>query len=306
MEFISHIEHKELKAFSPDDTIVFSGGEEIHIVEGFKFGPYISDFFDVNYRKSGEIDLHLDDKLVKITAGTLYVIPPYTKIEKTFTKDTSNIYLLVTGERFKHYLSLLGLSSENIVFPHPIPDKNVEQLNQILNLLNTHSQVKIEFPKDTIRPEFITAPFHNAEERRIRWSGLFNLFISDLLSLIPANCESDIEKGAREKHVNDAITYITENYNFDISVDVVAKSVGLNRSYLYSLFQEFLGCSVQEFIIKTRINAARNLLRYHDLPIKNVAAAIGYDPVTFSHAFKRITGMTAKEYQKKHRVDRKK
>ena len=304
MEFMSRVEHKELETFSPDDTIVFSGGKELHIAEGFKFGPYISDFFDLNYCKSGEINLYLNDKLVKITAGTLYVIPPYTKVEKTFVKDTSNIYILVTGERFKQYLSSLGLSSEDIVFPYAIPDKNVEQLDQMLNLLNTHSKVVIESPKDTIRPEFVTAPFHNAAERKIRCAGLFNLFISDLLSLIPSKCEADVEKGAREKHVNNAIMYITENYNFDISVDVVAKSVGLNRSYLYSLFQEFLGYSVQEFIIKTRINAACNLLRYHDLPIKNVAAAIGYDPVTFSHAFKRITGMTAKEYREKYKIEK--
>lgn|GEM_PF-2373720 len=301
MDFMSQIEFPERNATKPDDTLILTGGREVNIAKGFTFGPYSSDFFDINYCKSGEIDLFLNDKLVKITPGMLYVIFPYTKVEKVFKEDTSSIYLAVIGDRVQEYLSLLGISSENVIFPHAIPQKTVEYLEQILDLLNTRNHTNLITPDEIVHPELITAPLHNDKERKIRRNGLFNLFISDLLSLLPANHEPNNPEEMRKRYVSDAIMYIRENYNFDISVDVVAKSVGLNRSYLYSLFQEYLGYSVQEFIIRTRINAARNLLRHYDTPIKDIAASIGYDPVTFSHAFKRINGMTANEYRKKNK-----
>lgn len=304
MEFISRNNYFSNDALPQSDILILSGGRELSIAKGFKFGPYTSDFYDFVYCKHGAIDLYLNDKLVKINGDTLFVIPPFTKVEKFFREEYSGIFVIVTGEQIKGYLSLLGISEEDIIFPHTVPQKSIEQLEQILDLLDTYGQTTVSTPDEVVQPKYIVAPTHNAMERKIRRTGLFHLFISDLLSLLPASDESAIPKlpkETREKYVNAAIKYIEENYNFDISVDAVTKAVGLNRSYLYSLFQEYLGYSVQEFIIRTRINAACKLLCRYNIPIKTIAASIKYDPVTFSHIFKKITGMTAKEYRMRYK-----
>ena len=86
------------------------------------------------------------------------------------------------------------------------------------------------------------------------------------------------------------------NYNFDINVDEVAKFVGLNRSYLYELFESNLGMSVQEFIIRTRMKMACSLLSDPDLSVKSIATAVRYDPISFSRVFKKIKKIPPSKY----------
>ena len=301
MEFITHIEYLEKTVSSQSDVRIFFGGRELNIVKDFKFGPYSSDFFDIHYCKSGAMDLFINDKLVKINAGMLYIIPPYTKVEKLFKENTSTLYITVKGSEVEHYLSQLGVSKDNVVFPHALPEQCVEYFERIIDLLSSHSHLTITDPEENLFPDMITAPHHNATERRIRRRGLFFMLIADLMALTQTDEDTQKPKTAREDYLDKAIKYIEANYNFDINVDAVAKYVGLNRSYLYSLFHDKLGVSIQDFIIRTRINAACNLLQHYDIPIKTVASSVRYDPVTFSHVFKKFMGITASEYRKKYK-----
>ena len=111
MEFISHTEYLEKVDHEQEEIRVFFGGREISVAKDFRFGPYSSNFFDIHYCKSGEIDLLINDKIVNITAGALYVIPPNTKVEKFFKEDTSTIYITIKGSGAEKYFSKLGFST---------------------------------------------------------------------------------------------------------------------------------------------------------------------------------------------------
>lgn len=301
MEFISHTEYLEKTDHNQEEIRVFFGGRELSVAKGFRFGPYSSDFFDVHYCKSGAIDFLINDKIVKITAGMLYIIPPHTKVEKFFKEDTSTIYITIKGSDAEKCFSELGFSRDNVIFPHAIPEHCIEYLEKIIDNLSSHSSLTITSPDENLFPDMITAPHHNVTERRIRRKGLFFMLIADLMELRNEHDTIATTRTTREEYIDKAIKYIEANYNFDINVDSVAKYVGLNRSYLYSLFRESLGLSVQEFIIRTRINAACYLLQHYDTPIKSIAASVRYDPVNFPRIFKKVTGMTANEYRKKYK-----
>lgn len=301
MEFISHTEYLEKVDHEQEEIRVFFGGRELSVAKDFRFGPYSSNFFDIHYCKSGAIDLLINDKIVNITAGALYVIPPNTKVEKFFKEDTSTIYITIKGSGAEKYFSKLGFSRDNIIFPHPIPEHCIEYLEEIIDNLSSHSSLTLTSPDEKLFPDMINAPGHNAAERRMRRKGLFFLLIADLTKLYNEHNPIVPINTTRSDYIDKAVKYIEANYNFDINVDSVAKYVGLNRSYLYSLFREELGLSVQEFIIRTRIDAACHLLQHYDIPIKNVAISVRYDPVNFPHIFKKITGMTANEYRKKYK-----
>jgi len=56
--------------------------------------------------------------------------------------------------------------------------------------------------------------------------------------------------------------------------------------------------------LRIRLRAARNLLFYGDLPIKEVAGACGFaDPATFSRAFRAEFAQTPREFRRWHRTD---
>ena len=56
--------------------------------------------------------------------------------------------------------------------------------------------------------------------------------------------------------------------------------------------------SPQKFLMKFRITKAAELLYNTDLSIGNIAYSCGYiDPLAFSKAFKKIKGISPKEYR---------
>lgn len=82
-----------------------------------------------------------------------------------------------------------------------------------------------------------------------------------------------------------------------ISVDQIAKSLNLNHSYLARLFKKESKCSIQEYLIRTRIARAIELLE-KKCSIQQVSSAVGYtDASTFSKIFKKYVGVSPQKYQ---------
>ncbi len=302
MRFITDSEYYEKSDHKEDELSIFFGGKELHIVKGFEFGPYTTDFYGFQYCIRGGFTIHTNKSVVEIKEGTLFVIPPYTRVKKLFTEvSTATYYIHVKGAELENYLSALGFSRDNFIFPHKVPEASIELLRQILELLSTHIEMTIpEIDAPIIPRNIVCGNEADAAIRRMKRRGLFHLFLASLMEVHQENCDSEKKLRTKEEYVKKAARFIERNYNFDINVDEVAKYVGLNRSYLYELFNQSLGMSVQEFIIKTRMKMACSLLRDPDLSIKSIAMAVRYDPISFSRVFKKHFGISPTEYREKN------
>ena len=111
--------------------------------------------------------------------------------------------------------------------------------------------------------------------------GYLYLFISALMKETsetrPHNASSS------NQYVLNAIKYIQFNYSHDISIDDVAKSVGVSRPI--------------DYLTEYRINEACKLLRAGNLSIAEVAISVGFfDHFYFSRVFKRAKGMPPSKY----------
>ena len=96
-----------------------------------------------------------------------------------------------------------------------------------------------------------------------------------------------------------AIEYVRLNYCNPIKVTDVADYVCVNRSYLYTLFNEYLHMSPQKFLTTYRITKSLELLHATDYPIESIALSSGYsDALVFTKAFKKHTGMSPSAYRK--------
>lgn len=79
----------------------------------------------------------------------------------------------------------------------------------------------------------------------------------------------------------------------------MADYVCINRSYLYTLFQNYLGMSPQQFLTTFRITKARELLESTNYPIESIALSCGYsDALVFTKAFHAMKGMSPSKYRK--------
>ena len=67
-----------------------------------------------------------------------------------------------------------------------------------------------------------------------------------------------------------------QNFQNDISVEDIAATCGLNRSYFGKIFKEALGKTPQEFLLNYRMIKASELLKLTGLSIGDISNAVGY------------------------------
>lgn len=104
-------------------------------------------------------------------------------------------------------------------------------------------------------------------------------------------------------HVNQAIQYLQSNYK-TTNIEETAKYVGLNRSYLTTLFKQQMKMTPQQYLIRIRMEKAGRLLETTVRPIGEIAAAVGYEEaLTFTKVFHRTYGMSPRDYRKMKSVE---
>ena len=100
---------------------------------------------------------------------------------------------------------------------------------------------------------------------------------------------------------NQALEFISDNYDCNIHVQDISNYLGISRSRLCSLFQSHLNQSPQNYLILFRMQKAQELLTSTNFEIQDISHQIGYpDSQTFSKAFRRVYNTCPSEYQKLH------
>lgn len=93
--------------------------------------------------------------------------------------------------------------------------------------------------------------------------------------------------------------FIYDNSHKDISLDILAQKVDLSPIYISKMFKEKLGINYIDFLTECRIGKAKKLLNNSERSLKEITFEIGYhDPNYFSKVFKKMCGISPKEYRK--------
>lgn len=101
------------------------------------------------------------------------------------------------------------------------------------------------------------------------------------------------------KPIGEAVRFIRANYAKAISAEEVAGVSHVSAAYLGKLFKEELGIGFNDFLTQVRLEEAEKLLAETNLPVKEIASAVGYpDEKYFSRLFKKTTGIKPTEYRK--------
>lgn len=107
----------------------------------------------------------------------------------------------------------------------------------------------------------------------------------------------------RNKHskstIKEALTYVNNNLNRQITLKEVADSVYLNASYFSVLFKEQTSLTFSEYLTRKRLQIAKNLLLTTDSQIEEIALEVGYQTGKyFIKLFKDYEGITPSKYRK--------
>jgi AraC family transcriptional regulator of arabinose operon len=103
-----------------------------------------------------------------------------------------------------------------------------------------------------------------------------------------------------DPRVGKAIDYLTENLSVHVGVNDVASYSGLSRTQLAYLFKQQVGMGPIAFQNEQRITQSKQMLRMSFLSVKQIAFELGFkNPKYFSTCFRRITGVTPRQYRGK-------
>ena len=97
-----------------------------------------------------------------------------------------------------------------------------------------------------------------------------------------------------------AIEYICRHLNRRLTAESIAAELGINRSYLSTVFKRETGTALSAFIRREKISAAENMLKFSDYSCSEIGEYFGFASQShFISCFKEIIGVTPKEYRKR-------
>ena len=99
--------------------------------------------------------------------------------------------------------------------------------------------------------------------------------------------------------VENAMEYAARNYSYGVTVEDLARHVGVDRSHLFRIFKKMLGMSPQEYLLGFKLTRARELMETSDLSITEILYSCGFNDLSnFSKQFKKAYGVSPVTFRK--------
>ncbi len=124
--------------------------------------------------------------------------------------------------------------------------------------------------------------------------------IVDLLTLALTVSDSDqqFDTGLRQK-LAAVHAYIDDHFSEDLSLEKLSSMFYISKYYLTREYRKIYGMTIFQHIINARINYGKELLRYSDKSVEDIAHLCGFnDQSYFARQFKKAENQTCFSYRK--------
>ncbi len=239
------------------------------------FGPALKPHHLIHYVLKGRGRFVMEGREYPLEAGTGFYIEPgeLAFYQADEAEPWTYVWVGFSGRKAKDCVRRMGLSAAHPVFA----SDDSEELYQAVKDMMEHNTCGLA--------------------NDLRRNGQLGIFLSVIART--ASVQSTGESSRANDYVSRAVDFIRSNYCDPIRVTDVADYVCVNRSYLYTLFENHIGMSPQRFLSSFRIAKAAELLKTTELPIESVAISCGYsDPLVFSKAFRQSQGISPSHYRR--------
>jgi AraC family transcriptional regulator len=115
-----------------------------------------------------------------------------------------------------------------------------------------------------------------------------------------ASLELDTPRGGlADWQIRKVTRYMHEHLDEEIGLEELAALVSLSRFHFCTAFRKATGQTPYNWLVMQRIAEARRLLSIPDLPVTEIALAVGYQtPSAFTAAFRKLVGASPTEYRR--------
>ncbi len=136
-----------------------------------------------------------------------------------------------------------------------------------------------------------------SDTQQLNCSAYFLLVLAELIKNASSGHRGELSL-VKQRHVRDIVTHINNNFRLPLTLQDIASQNHLSVSRMMALFAEVVGMSPIAYLNRFRVSAACDLLRKTEIPIGEIAAAVGVeDRLYFSRMFRRWKGVSPREYR---------
>lgn len=180
--------------------------------------------------------------------------------------------------------ALLSGDKESAV--HIVRELYYKTIKQYMNFQTLeYIRLQLNFFNFLFGQDFLLFDFDCLEEE-IDFILTTNLFVKD---------ESEKKKS---RNVIDSVMEIYNSFQFNISLEGIAKELGRNKIYLNRIYKENFNLTILDTLQYLRLEHAKFYLVYTKLKVSEIAAKTGFNDIGyFSKFFHHETGKTALEYR---------
>ncbi len=266
------------------DLCLYQYGWE-HCEPSHSFGPAARNHYVFHYVISGTGTLMADNSkgdtvTFHIKSGQGFMLFPGQI--NTYIADRNlpweYTWIEFDGLRARETVEIAGLTKDSPVYHAASKDLRMEMMNEMLYIAQHSGE----------------SPFHLI--------GHLYLFL-DYLTRSAASMRLNQSGKIRDFYIKEALSFIEQNFQNDISVEDIAAFCGLNRSYFGKIFRDTIGKPPQEFLMSYRMAKAAELLKLTSLSIRDIGNAVGYpNQLHFSRAFKNIYEVSPRNWRTANQV----
>ena len=229
-------------------------------------------------------------------------------MEEKFYQPVDHVFLL----RKNISNSFTTESEEELIrlIHEDIQNKNIESLKKNYGSLCNKYQEKTDFSQIYIKFVFsnlikdicMVLSVHNKIKIEKEIEELYKCTkIKDVIELSNHYIERFI-KSCKDQGIRTEIqaikNYIYENYQKDISIQMLAEKVCLTPSYVSYIFKKETGCNLNKFMKTYRMNKAKELLKCTQMKIVDICELVGYTNVSyFCQNFKESFGLSPEKFR---------
>ena len=243
--------------------------------------PHSHEYCHLFYVLDGRCDFLIGKEQYCVDAAKLVIAMPGETHQLEVTTETAKVYEI----KFSAEDDILGYLSQ-LRYPVAADEHSSFFIRKIVE----HGRSRLQYYKKLSQQYLETLLLH----------------LTEPVHKIQASASNSqlIDTEGFSKVSIDVIIFLEENYSKQLSLDLIADTLGFNKHYICTAFKRDVGITIINYLNYLRIRHAAELFSYSDADPLIICNKVGFKNLShFNHTFKNLTGMPPGHYRKMFPVD---
>lgn len=257
--------------------------------------PNYHDYLEIAYIYKGQGRFYIRNKPFDVSEGDIVLI----------SNDEMHSLEATSGNKLQ-VICIYFLS--DLIFQPGTNSPDLEYLSQFYNQSSTKSKNRVYTDHNRMIMKIIKKMLKELDAKNEYYQlALKNYLLEILLTLMRYRGKKTKRNGNKFRKAHDVerlksvFIYIQNNYDQRISLSELSKTICLSPAYLCRFFKKVTGTTISNYLLRTRIDRAKELLIKSNLTITQIAFKTGFESHSyFDRVFHRFTKLSPKTFRQKH------